>query len=645
MAPRRRDERGQATLVMVFALSLALATSATVLVDDVVQHDPLVHADVVAHYAYRALEAGIDTFLSNANDDANQIGCNAASPTGGQCTAGEFDSWKRVEGTTGPGAVPEWYLWENPVFCFTESCTGSHAATAPVLYVKVTIVGGAGFPGHVTYQSSTVDLQSENGFLNRVWWSNYEATDPALSGDPDSDCTQDWNNNYNGPDTTGTAACGAVYFGPSDQIYGPIFSNDSIYVADDPTLGPIETADPSCLLVTGTGGKAASCQKAATAGRGGQFAKQTAASTAQDRYGLPAEPLPVTNSELATFAKVDGCLYQGPTVIELDASDTMTVWSPDSTSTTRCPATGGTAAIPNGANGNGVIYAETESTSSRCKAGANPFDDYTSTAKANGTKAQWGYKGSYYNFFGWQPQPDCEGDVFVSDNPHLGGVSGQLTIGSANNIVVTGNLEYLDCGASFNSTVTHPCAFSTTGTNDVLGLIATNYVEVNHPIKPTCQTTRGRNPTTTCTGVSTSSVLEPTCATATLGTPAAALCNPGPLTIDAAILALNHSFTVNNEGLVGTETLRTGRKATVVYGVGSPEGTLTVYGSMDQDWRGAVGVFDTTGITSGYSKYYDWDSRIAVITPPHYLTPGTPSWALSSSAIKVTAQPSCCGSP
>ena len=67
-------------------------------------------------------------------------------------------------------------------------------------------------------------------------------------------------NGYNGPVLGGTNPCAAVYFGPDDKVYGPIFSNDSIYVASGPTLGPVTTADPSCLFITGTGGKAASCQ-------------------------------------------------------------------------------------------------------------------------------------------------------------------------------------------------------------------------------------------------------------------------------------------------------------------------------------------------------------------------------------------------
>lgn len=641
LAPSSRSlrDRGQATLAFVFGLTVMMATGAGILATNVMQHFPLVQNDVVAHYAYRALEAGMNTFVADVNANANQIACRANSPTGGQCTAGNYNSWKQVQGTSGPGVVPEWYLWENPVFCFTNACTSSHSATANLLYVKVTIYGAAGFPGHLRYQSSAINLQPQNGFLNRVWWSNYEATDPALTGSSPSSCTQDWKNGYRGPNTSGSYACGPVYFGPGDRVYGPIFSNDSIYEATRPTLGPTQTADPKCLFITGrptTG--TSSCH---TSFSSGGVSQATATAAATSKYGVPVEPLPVTDSSLAAFATLDGCLYKGPTTIEFDSNDQMTVWSPDTATTAKCPSNGTTANVPNGGHGNGVIYVDSQSTASQCKPGANPFDNYTATTKANGPNAQWGYKGTYYDYFGWQPQPNCEGDAFVSNNPRGGGISGQLTVATANNVVVTGNITYTHCGSAFTSTVTHPCAFNPTGTNDVLGLIATNYVEVNRPVRPNCQTFytwwTGRR-YTTCSGVGPGSSLEPPCTVTQLGTPAAALCNPGPVTIDAAILALNHSFTVNNEGLIGPYG--------TTFGVGPASGALTVYGSIDQDWRGAVGIFGGTGIISGYAKNYDWDSRIAAITPPHYLNPGTPSWALVSSATDLAPTiPTCCPTP
>jgi hypothetical protein len=38
----------------------------------------------------------------------------------------------------------------------------------------------------------------------------------------------------------------------------------------------------------------------------------------------------------------------------------------------------------------------------------------------------------------------------------------------------------------------------------------------------------------------------------------------------------------------------------------------------------------------GYTKYYLYDPRLTLYGPPYYLTPGTPSWTLESSAESYT---------
>ncbi|MGP8059145.1 MAG: hypothetical protein ACLP9C_05880 [Acidimicrobiales bacterium] len=340
----------------------------------------------------------------------------------------------------------------------------------------------------------------------------------------------------------------------------------------------------------------------------------------------------------------------------------MTVWSPDSvgapTTTSNCLTTSpSTVNVPNGANGNGVIYVQ--AASSGCVAGANPYDDWTSGTY--GPDAQLNYLGTYQNYYGAQSQPDCEGDAFVSDNPGgeytgtplpstAGGVSGQLTIAANNDVVVTGNIEYTDCGAGFSPSAPQngPCEYNLGGTNDALGLIANNYVEVNHPVENNtgnngndCVSSGGQHPVITCTGANAHSTEEPNCTTTTngtAGTPAAALCTPGGTTggtpgsgnnliIDAAILALAHSFTVNNEGGIDSN----GND----WGAGPLLGTLTIYGSIDQNWRGAVGIIST----SGYGKDYDWDSRLQLVTPPYYLNPGVQTWALDSSPTGLSNTP------
>ncbi|MBM3465769.1 MAG: DUF4900 domain-containing protein, partial [Armatimonadetes bacterium] len=74
------------------------------------------------------------------------------------------------------------------------------------------------------------------------------------------------------------------------------------------------------------------------------------------------------------------------------------------------------------------------------------------------------------------------------------------------------------------------------------------------------------------------------------------------LEINAAIMARNGSFFVNN------------------YGEGVPRGTLKLYGSLIQKVRGPVGLFNPntqTGIT-GYVKNYSYDKKLKRTPPPYF---------------------------
>lgn len=666
-----RDD-GQAAIVLVLVLTILLALFSAVMVDNVVQHDPLVKHSTIAHFTYRGLEAGLDDFLNEVNENPNEVACNSLTAAGGQCPLQQnFLAWKQVPDTKGTGVVPEYYAWTDPKFCFTEACpfstatahvtdTGKATTTPPnpVLYVKETIYGAAGVNGDFAYEQSTLDLKPVNGFLTRIWWSTYEADDPALRGTTSTPPRCGYNYpKYDGPNTTATEVCSPVVFASGTQVYGPIYSNDSIYITGKPTLGPVQTADPKCLFVDESTALAKSQRcitKASqeTKPRATRTVTQTTATFTTSNSGQSNHPLPTTDSTLEQYAGYDGCVYTGPTTIEFDATDKMTVWSlgttskPVTSTTPACPsthnasgATTNTAAVPNKTHGDGVIYVKTATT---CTAGANPFDNYTKSKGTNGTAAQYTATTNVYDFFGAQPYPrtNCEGDAFVSDNPSSGGVSGQLTVATDNNVVITGTIKYKDCGTAFASTHLHPCHFNATGTltNDSLGLIAQNYVIVNHPVKTVCTTitTRGKK-IKTCK--QTNAVLATTCKSTQLGKPTAAVCNPvadstsSTLTIDAAVLALHHSFTVDNEGLIDTR----GND----FGLGGLNGTLKVFGSIDQKWRGTVGIVGT----SGYVKNYDWNSIGAIITPPHYLAPSTPSWTVGSSAVINESCPPAFGTP
>ncbi|HEY5109193.1 MAG TPA: fibronectin type III domain-containing protein, partial [Acidimicrobiales bacterium] len=200
-------------------------------------------------------------------------------------------------------------------------------------------------------------------------------------------------------------------------------------------------------------------------------------------------------------------------------------------------------------------------------------------------------------YYGESSAPDAEGDAFVK-----GSLSGQLAVGTANDVVITGNLKYADCSGKWiigqSGEPQSFCPYSAGGINDSLGLVAHNYVEVNHPV------TNGGG-----------SVLAP------CGSASGVLCDPsnsgGGLTIDAAILAVTQSFVVNN------------------YAAGNGEGQLAIYGSLQQFARGPVGTFNGNSSVSGYVKHYTWDPLLDFLAPPDYLVPSTNSWGLG--AVDTTA--------
>jgi hypothetical protein len=86
---------------------------------------------------------------------------------------------------------------------------------------------------------------------------------------------------------------------------------------------------------------------------------------------------------------------------------------------------------------------------------------------------------------------------------------------------------------------------------------------------------------------------------------------PTNLRIDASIMALNTSFMLTN------------------WWVGPAKGTLTVFGGIIQKERGPVGTFSGTTKVSGYSKNYQYDTRLLNSPPPFVPTTGdyiTLSW-------------------
>jgi hypothetical protein len=167
-----------------------------------------------------------------------------------------------------------------------------------------------------------------------------------------------------------------------------------------------------------------------------------------------------------------------------------------------------------------------------------------------------------------------DGDVFVS-----GTLKGQLTIGTEHDTVIVGDLTYA----------------SGTGGSDLLGLIASQFVKIYHPVDGSTNLSDSRNPRVPFT-------------------------NP---VVDAAVLALNDSFIVQN------------------HDDGASLGTIHVLGAIAQQWRGPVGT--TGGGGTGYLKDYDYDERLQYDSPPFAFN--TLTSAYNPKLWAETKDPAACGSP
>ena len=124
----------------------------------------------------------------------------------------------------------------------------------------------------------------------------------------------------------------------------------------------------------------------------------------------------------------------------------------------------------------------------------------------------------------------------------------------------------------------------------LLGLIANNFIRVHHPVTTSSGSCTGNNG------------------------------GPGAITIHAAMLAIQHSFIVDN------------------YFCGSPLGSLTIDGAISQRFRGPVGTFSGSTIQTGYTKNYSYNDRLRFREPPYFINPVQSAWGIVRQTEQVPAR-------
>jgi hypothetical protein len=434
---------------------------------------------------------------------------------------------------------------------YTLLTTASQTAANGVIRLQVTGMSSPNNGTAVVSRTLTATLQPK-GFLSYVYLTDFEVIDPDLLGDPAA-CA---NYYYAVPQVSPARTagdCTEIQWQTGDKVQGPLHSNDALQVNGlvNFTNVKTETSWPSTNGAAATAKTWWGTQPYPLAGKPPKYA--------------PPIPLPASNNTLLQNVTPDvdgdsstpvgpGCYYTGVTRIIMQGT-TMKVLSPSTTrsdtsqSNPQC-YNPGTPTTEQTVPIPPVIYVD--SSSSGCTVGAVGYPSSNEEYTAGTTSAiSWGVN----------PNFDCHrGSVYIQ-----GASNTQVTIAAKDDVVITGDIT-LTGGA--------------VGTN-VVGLIAGNFAWVYHPLK---------NNTTTNLYSS-----------------------PNVNNVTAAILALRHSFVVQN------------------WSSGASLGTLNVTGSISQKFRGAVGASGGGCNTScGYLKNYVYDTRLSYLQPPFFLKATNSPWELAT---------------
>lgn len=431
-----------------------------------------------------------------------------------------------------------------------------------------------GLVGDVT-RSIVADLK-QTGFIDFLYFTDYEIQDPAQSGKSVSDCVK---YGYDGRPTSGSNPCSNISFGDGDVINGPMHTNDQLRTCATNFKGTVTTP------WSPTTGKRF-VQKTSS---DQNCSAPTFADDKSPSYS-PKVAMPPTNTQLKKETRTDlddsivqnpGCLYTGPTKIVFNPNGTMTVKSPwtKKTQVVGEPASSGSTPALCGAPGsqsgglahadgatfpvpeNRVIYVqgktEVAGDPNKWASGDKPRSDFRCRG-ADGNSDGNGIGYPIQNEWvdpGENPYNCSYGDLFVE-----GTVNGNVTIAAENFIFVTNDLKYAN------------------SQDDLIGLVGNDAVFVFNPVSKSH-------------GVYNSLLAD-------------------NRRIDAAILSVAHTFQVQN------------------YGRGGSQGTLEINGAIAQKFRGIVRQ-TINGTANGYAKSYNYDARLRYTAPPKFLSPVTTTYGVN----------------
>jgi len=489
----------------------------------------LTQRDLDKKRAYAAAQAGIADYSFHLNNDNGYWAKCVNVPTPNAVNQQNSTVKRRAV----PGSTDASYAIQL-IPASSQGPNGTCSTTSPTTSMLETTgtnsgtfrIRSIGYAGKAS--QAVVASYRRATLLDYIYFTQLETSDPLTYGfaNPSSALTGAYSQcgkyrrdgRYDDPiPNSGGRYCDVIVFSSSDDIDGPVHTNDELQICGQPSFGRnsgdvIEvSAGPPGWVPSGN------CAGSDVPNFVGPFVTNA-----------PVLTPPPTNSQLKVIAGAN--TTTGQTEIILNGSSISH------------RVNGGSLVGPYPFPANGVIYVK----NGACSTSYSPF---TAT----------------------YPVSSGCGNVIVE-----GSYSGQLTIAAENDVIIADDI-------------------TRTG-NGILGLIANNFVRVKHPICPQGDAE--------CRGGG-----APGSITAQTGR---GVCNNGlngtgtteNLRIDAALLAIDHSFIVDH------------------YDCGASLQTLTVNGAIAQKYRGPVGLVGEPG----YNKDYNYDDRLRYQEPPSFLNPLESAW-------------------
>ena len=615
VALRRHDDDGFA-LVLVVGSMLILAMLAMTGLAYVARSAKFARYDQDYSASMTAAQSGVEDFISRLNrDDTYGTVVDCTNPAWqGPTTLYNLCDWNS---TTTPGWAPVTPGVTGPsAAAFHYSVDATNSAATGVMMVTAT--------GRVNGEYRTVETAvGKGGSTDYVYYTDFESADPtnvqAYPGAVPTACGGSGYANakyfYGGRSGQG---CVEIAFISADTLSGSVFTNDAILSDGAHFLNGVETANPTCDNATANPSTWNNCLRSG--------------STADFNAIQPLRKDPhYLDDTSAGFANYAGCHYFGSTRVVFNSSGTMTVWNKRSNNGSAAGSSTGVGAPlaiapPGGTAPSCGSLADLDSLAGATVAVPNEMVIYVAASSAAQRQCYGGEIGGPTSPAGrtlplgtysaaYAAGPTASGQSYTLDtnmtettkscsagNLYIEGtLKGRTTVSAAQSVIVTGDL--VKAGGQ--------------GGPDMLGLVATNSVEVFHPQVGTITsklTTSGCSRNCTYSWGSVAGAADVPGWPTRYVDPTTGGLNPSSgVQIAGSIQTLQHSFLVQK------------------YAYGAPAGTLYVFGSIAQRWRGIVG--QSGSPSTGYNKQYQYDPRLQYSSPPYF-----PRWTNSQWSLRYSGE-------